>query len=166
MLGRENILWAPWRMSYILNLEKEEGCIFCRAASSNNDRENYVVYRSRHSFVLLNIFPYNTAHVMVAPYRHVSRPDLLSSEEVMDLHESLMKAIKAIDREYRPQGFNIGMNLGRVAGAGVESHIHIHVVPRWVGDANFMPIIGGSKVMPESLEDTYSRLVKAFKKIE
>ncbi len=156
------MLWAPWRITYVVKAGREQECIFCSAANSSDDRKHKVVYRGKHSIVILNIYPYNTAHVMVAPKRHVPRPDLLSKEEAIDLHESLIKAIKAIELEYSPHGFNVGMNLGKVAGAGIEQHMHIHVVPRWAGDTNYMPVIGGTKVIPESIEDTYERLKKAF----
>jgi ATP adenylyltransferase len=157
-----NVLWAPWRMTYIIKAAKEKECIFCRAANSGDDEANKVVYRSKHSIVVLNIYPYNTAHVMVAPKRHVPRPDLLSDEEVVDLHRTLILTLKAVEREYNPQGFNIGMNIGRIAGAGVEGHMHIHVVPRWLGDSNFMPVIAGTKVIPEDLAQTYRRLKASF----
>ena len=150
------ILWAPWRMSYIVKGALEE-CIFCKAARGSDD-ENYVVMRSGLSIAMLNIFPYNTAHVMIAPVRHIARVEHLTREEALDLFETLSSVIKAIDQEYNPQGYNIGVNVGRVAGAGVESHIHIHVVPRWLGDTNFMPVTAGTKVMPEDLYSTYTKL--------
>ncbi len=157
-----DVLWAPWRMTYIIKVSKEKECIFCKAVNSSDDEANKVVYRGEHSIVVLNIYPYNTAHVMVAPKRHVPRPDLLSDEEIVDIHKTLVLTLKAIEKEYQPQGFNIGMNIGRVAGAGVEGHMHIHVVPRWLGDSNFMPVIGGTKVIPEDLGKTYRRLKEAF----
>lgn len=157
-----DVLWAPWRMTYIIKASKEKECIFCKAVNSSDDEANKVVYRGEHSIVVLNIYPYNTAHVMVAPKRHVPRPDLLSDEEIVDIHKTLVLTLKAIEKEYQPQGFNIGMNIGRVAGAGVEGHMHIHVVPRWLGDSNFMPVIGGTKVIPEDLGKTYRRLKEAF----
>lgn len=143
-------------MSYIVKGSSEE-CIFCKAVKGGDD-ENYVVLRSEHSIAMLNIFPYNTAHVMIAPARHVARIEQLSREEVLDLFEVLSRVVKAIEQEYSPQGYNIGVNVGRIAGAGVESHIHVHVVPRWLGDTNFMPVIAGTKVMPEDLRSTYARL--------
>ncbi|MGC8975359.1 MAG: HIT family protein [Thermoprotei archaeon] len=150
------ILWAPWRMSYVVKGSSEE-CIFCKAVKGGDD-ENYVVLRSNLSIAMLNIFPYNTAHVMIAPTRHVSRIEQLTREEVLDLFETFSRVIRAIDQEYSPQGYNVGVNIGRVAGAGIESHVHIHVVPRWLGDTNFMPVIAGTKVMPEDLRNTYTRL--------
>ncbi len=143
-------------MSYVVKGSSEE-CIFCKAVKGGDD-ENYVVLRSNLSIAMLNIFPYNTAHVMIAPTRHVSRIEQLTREEVLDLFETFSRVIRAIDQEYSPQGYNVGVNIGRVAGAGIESHVHIHVVPRWLGDTNFMPVIAGTKVMPEDLRNTYTRL--------
>lgn len=136
-----------------------EGCIFCKAVSGD-DEDNYVVLRSKYSLAMLNLFPYNTAHVMIAPVRHVARLELLSQDEVIDMFNVFSKIVGAIDIEYSPQGYNIGINVGRVAGAGVESHIHVHIVPRWLGDTNFMPVVSGTKVMPEDLRTTYLRLKK------
>jgi len=159
------ILWAPWRMTYILKAKEETGCFFCKAVKSRDDVKHKVIYRSKFSIALLNIYPYNTAHVMIAPKRHVPRPDLLSEEESLDLHNMLNLIIRAIEVEYQPQGFNIGMNIGKVAGAGVEGHMHVHVVPRWLGDSNFMPVIGGTKVIPEDIARTYRRLRASVEKV-
>ncbi|MEM4487081.1 MAG: HIT domain-containing protein [Zestosphaera sp.] len=155
------VLWAPWRMSYITKAFSEE-CIFCKAVGGN-DEDNYVILRSNHSLAMLNLFPYNTAHVMIAPVRHVARLELLTQDEVLDMFSVFSKIVEAIDREYSPQGYNIGVNMGRVAGAGIESHVHVHVVPRWLGDTNFMPVVSGTKVMPETLSTTYSRLKRRLK---
>ena len=151
------ILWAPWRMAYIKDAGKSSECIFCRAVRGS-DEDNWVVYRSQYSVAMLNIYPYNTAHVMIAPKRHIPRLELLTSEEVLDIHETLTLMIKAIEKEYSPQGYNVGINIGRIAGAGIEEHLHIHVVPRWSGDTNFMPVLAGVKVIPEDLKKTYERL--------
>jgi len=158
------ILWAPWRMKYILSAQEDKECIFCKAVKGN-DRENWVVYRGSHTIAMLNIFPYNTGHVMVAPKRHVPRLELLNDNELLDLAKAVKLLVEAIDAEYKPHGYNIGMNIGRVAGAGIEAHIHIHIVPRWSGDTNFMPVIGETKVMPESLNDTYNRIRSSVAKI-
>jgi len=159
------VLWSPWRMKYILKASKGfEGCIFCKAALGD-ERENWVVYKSKYSLIMLNIYPYNTGHVMVAPKRHVPRPDLLTDEEALDLHKSTVIALKALDLEYKPHGYNVGLNLGRIAGAGVEEHMHIHIVPRWQGDTNYMPVVGQTKVLPEDLNQTYERLKKAILKV-
>lgn len=157
------ILWAPWRMAYIKNASKAKACIFCEALRMS-DEEALVVFRSKYTIVMLNKFPYNTAHVMIAPKRHVPRPDLLTDEEALDLHKVLSITLRAIDNEYAPQGYNIGLNLGKIAGAGVESHMHVHVVPRWSGDTNYMPVTAGTKVIPEDLLVTFTRLKKAFDK--
>jgi len=157
------ILWAPWRMAYIKDAGKAKACIFCEALRMS-DEEALVVFRSKYTIVMLNKFPYNTAHVMIAPKRHVPRPDLLMDEEALDLHKVLSITLRAIDNEYAPQGYNIGLNLGKVAGAGIESHMHVHVVPRWSGDTNYMPVTAGTKVIPEDLLVTFTRLKKAFDK--
>ena len=152
------ILWAPWRMSYIRKASEVAECIFCKASSSVNDEENLVVFRTKHSVVMLNAYPYNTGHVMVAPRRHVPRVEMLYDYEALDLFNSLKTIIECLNEEYRPDGYNIGINIGKVAGAGVEAHLHIHVVPRWLGDTNYMPIIADTKVMPEDLKTTLTRL--------
>lgn len=157
------ILWAPWRMTYIKNASKAKTCIFCEALRMS-DEEALVIFRSKHTIVMLNKFPYNTAHVMIAPKRHIPRPDLLTDEEALDLHKVLSITLRAIDNEYSPQGYNIGLNLGKVAGAGIESHMHVHIVPRWSGDTNYMPVTAGTKVIPEDLLVTFTKLKKAFDK--
>ncbi len=164
MVKRMRVLWAPWRMAYVKNASKTKSCIFCEALRMS-DEEALVVFRGEHTIIMLNKFPYNTAHVMIAPKRHVPRPDLLTDEEALDMHKALSITLRAIDREYTPQGYNIGLNLGRVAGAGIESHMHIHVVPRWSGDSNYMPITASTKVIPEDLLVTFTRLKKAFSEV-
>ncbi len=139
-------------------------CIFCDAVRSP-DTKHYVVYRSRYSIAMLNLYPYNTAHTMVAPLRHVPSIELLSEEELLDLFKTVNVVIQALREEYHPDGFNVGINIGRAAGAGIEQHVHVHIVPRWVGDTNFMPVIGNTKVLPESLETTWLRLRKAIERI-
>ncbi len=155
------VLWAPWRMTYVKEASSAGECIFCEALKLRDD-EALIVFRGERAFAILNKYPYNTAHIMIAPKRHVARPELLTNEEVIELHEILTLIIKAIDSEYSPHGYNIGLNIGRVAGAGIESHLHIHVVPRWSGDTNFMPIIAGTKVIPEDLRNTYKRIKRAL----
>jgi len=150
-------------MKYILSGGGAK-CIFCEAVEGD-DRKHWVIARSKHSIAVLNIFPYNTAHVMVAPKSHIPRPDLLSRDEVLDLHSLVILVIKAIDREYKPHGYNVGMNIGKVAGAGIESHLHIHIVPRWLGDTNYMPVIGLTKVMPEDLTQTYERIRRSLESV-
>ncbi len=148
---------------YIREFSKvsKRGCIFCNAVKGR-DEEHYVVYRSKYSIAMLNLYPYNTAHVMVAPKRHVPRPNLLSDEELLDLYKVVNLVIEALDREYKPHGYNVGMNIGRIAGAGIEAHLHVHIVPRWSGDTNFMPVIGNVKVIPEDLGKTFRRVREAI----
>ncbi len=151
-------LWAPWRLEYIKTADDQPGCIFCAAVEGEN--EELVVQRGRHSLVLLNKFPYTSGHVMVAPLRHVGELGELDDEEVLELHRLTSAGIGALAEAYAPQGYNIGWNLGRIAGAGVLDHIHLHVVPRWAGDTNFMPVLADVRVMPEHLEETRRRLAE------
>lgn len=152
-----NKLWAPWRSKYVY-LRKRSGCIFCRAKKAKNLKKLYILEKSEHSLSMLNLYPYNNGHVMVAPYRHVKSLELLSDEELLDMIKLINKAKVIIDKRLKPHGFNIGLNVGKVAGAGFASHIHAHIVPRWTGDTNFMPLIGGARVMPESLDSLYELL--------
>jgi ATP adenylyltransferase len=160
-------LWAPWRSTYIQNTSKgtEPGiCLFCKVQKDNNDIANWIVKRSKFSFMILNAYPYNAGHVMVVPYRHIPSIELLSDEEVIDLFHLVKESMDAIRNSYNPNGFNVGINIGRVAGAGIENHVHVHIVPRWNGDANFMPVISNTKVISETLEDTYKKLSNYWKK--
>ena len=151
-------------MEYIQAAKEEEegGCIFCELPSEPDDEASRIVARADLAFVLLNRFPYNPGHLLVAPYRHVGELGELTAEESVALHELLARSIDALTAEMEPHGFNIGMNLGRVAGAGIPDHVHWHVVPRWGGDSNFMPVIGQTKVLPELLEETRRRLAPRF----
>lgn len=160
-------LWAPWRAKYIQDVADKtpDSCFLCEAIRSKNREEVFVLEVSKYSFAILNIYPYNTGHLMVVPMRHVGNFEELTEEEHTDLSLLLAKAVKAVKLAYSPHGINIGMNLGRAAGAGLETHIHYHVVPRWRGDTNFMPIIADTKVISEMLEDTYRKLKEAFQKI-
>jgi ATP adenylyltransferase len=152
-------LWAPWRMEYInYAREGEGGCIFCELPAEGDDEKNYILTRGEKAFVILNKFPYNSGHLMIAPFRHVGEVEQLEDEEALDLDHLLQKSLKALKEAMSPDGFNIGMNLGRVAGAGVPDHVHWHVVPRWSGDTNFMPVVGETKVLPELLHESYRRL--------
>lgn len=152
-------LWAPWRSKYIYS-RKKTGCIFCGARKERNIKKKYIVERSGHSFSMLNLFPYNNGHVMVAPYRHVGSLELLSGEEIMDLMEIVNKTKVQLDKKLKPHGYNIGLNIGRVGGAGFAGHVHVHIVPRWFGDTNFMPVISDSKIVSESLDAMYKLLKK------
>lgn len=156
-------LWAPWRMKYIrelIPLKKPQKCIFCEAIKSEKKREKLVLVKGKYAFIMLNLFPYNSGHLMVAPIRHVPSIELLSEEESLDLWKLTQLSVILLRKAIKPDGFNIGINIGRIAGAGVEDHVHIHVVPRWCGDTNFMPVISNTKVIPEAIYDTYDFLMK------
>jgi ATP adenylyltransferase len=154
-------LWAPWRLEYIKQADELEGCIFCLAAAGA-DEEALVVHRGEHAFALLNKFPYASGHLMVAPYRHVAELGELSAEEVLELHRLAAGGMAALAETFGPQGYNLGWNLGRIAGAGIVDHVHEHVVPRWAGDTNFMPVLADVKVLPEHLAETRAKLAAAW----
>lgn len=157
-------VWAPWRISYITG-EKKNGCIFCITVRENKDRENLILYRGETGFIILNRYPYTNGHLMTVPYRHTSRLEDLNETERLELTNLTIKSIEVL-KIIRPDGYNIGMNIGKVAGAGIEDHLHFHIVPRWNGDTNFMPVIGDVKVMPEYLDETYRVLHRELKIIE
>jgi len=160
----EKPLWAPWRMEFI-EAEKKPGCIFCQFPAEEAEeatRLNLLAHRGRRSFTLLNRFPYNNGHVMVIPRAHVAALDELSPDDFADLHGELKNAVAVIRRVYRPEGMNVGMNLGRVAGAGIADHLHYHVVPRWGGDTNFMPVLADTKVMIEHLDQSWRKIRDGF----
>jgi ATP adenylyltransferase len=155
-------LWSPWRYQYISKASPAEGCIFCEQSAARQDRENLILLRAEYSFVLLNLYPYTTGHLMIAPYAHVATledADDLTIAEMMLLAKRAEARLRAV---YRAPGFNIGMNIGECAGAGVAGHIHTHVLPRWTGDANFMSTVGETRVLPEDLDTTYEKLLNAF----
>ena len=154
-------LWAPWRIDYILN-EKPSDCIFCVSSDQEQDRERLILYRTGLSFVMLNRYPYNNGHMMIAPFRHTADMNELSIAEMLDMFATLRLCRNVLEKTAVPQGFNIGINLGKAAGAGVDDHIHIHIVPRWNGDTNFMSVIGDVRVMPENLQNTYEKLFPGF----
>ncbi|HEW64074.1 HIT domain-containing protein [Fervidicoccus fontis] len=162
------ILWAPWRSVYIKEISKEEkgSCIFCKAIAEKDDNKNLVVFRGNKTFVIMNKYPYNSGHLMVVPYKHVSRIENLDNEELLELSTLIVRSVKVLTELYRPDGFNIGMNIGRAAGAGIEDHIHVHIVPRWIGDTNFMPVIGETRVISENLTEAYAKIKEAFQKIK
>jgi len=159
----EKPLWAPWRMEFI-DAPKPTGCVFCElpARDPSEDRSTLVAHRSAHSFTLLNRFPYNSGHVMVIPRQHTADLAALPPAEFADLHDELKRALAALAAVYSPEGFNIGMNLGKVAGAGIADHLHYHLVPRWGGDTNFMPLLAETKVLIEHLEATWERVRRGF----
>jgi ATP adenylyltransferase len=154
-------LWAPWRLEYIQQADELEGCIFCLAAAGP-DEETLVVHRGENGFALLNRFPYASGHLLVAPYRHVADFGALSDEEALELHRLAEGGMAALAETFQPQGYNIGWNLGRIAGAGIVDHVHLHVVPRWAGDTNFMPVLADVKVLPEHLSETRAKLAAAW----
>jgi ATP adenylyltransferase len=155
-------LWAPWRLEYIKSADEERGCLFCDAAAAADDGERLVVHRGPQTIVLLNKFPYASGHFMVAPVRHVGDYGELTDDEVLELHRFASAGMGALSQLYGPQGYNVGWNLGRIAGAGVVDHVHLHVVPRWAGDTNFMPVLADVKVLPEHLQETRRRLAEVW----
>lgn len=162
-------LWAPWRMKYIQNVDKvdDNECIFCKKPSlpKEKDRDNLLLFRGKKCFVLMNLYPYNNGHLMIIPYLHTSDILSLDKETSGELWELLCKSREILTKSINPDAFNIGMNIGRVAGAGIDQHIHMHIVPRWNGDTNFMPAIGKTKVISQSLEDTYDTLYPYFQEL-
>ncbi len=154
-------VWAPWRIEYI-KAEKTAGCIFCDKPKENKDKKNYILYRGKKNFVMLNSYPYNPGHLLVAPYRHIGNLEELTEAERNEHFELVSRSIVVLKKVLKPVGLNIGANLGRVAGAGIEDHFHSHVVPRWQGDNNFMPVLGDTKVIPQALADTYATLAGCF----
>jgi ATP adenylyltransferase len=154
-------LWAPWRLEYVASADEDDGCVFCRAAAAD-DEAGLVVHRGDRAFALVNRYPYASGHLMIAPYRHEGDFGELSAEEALAVHRLAATAMGALADAMRPQGFNVGWNLGRIAGAGVVDHVHLHVVPRWAGDTNFMPVLADVKVIPEALAETRRRLAAAW----
>jgi ATP adenylyltransferase len=154
-------LWAPWRMTYIESSTKQNSkeCFLCKAATSTNHKEDLMLERNKDTVVVLNLYPYNPGHVLVAPTKHVRDFSEISKEELCSLFITMSKWIQRLELKMKPDGFNVGANLGSVAGAGLPDHVHIHVVPRWKGDTNFMPTIASVKIIPELLESTYEKLV-------
>ena len=162
-------IWSPWRMEYILAAKEQgddSGCIFDDLPAEDDDERTRILRRGRLAFVIMNSFPYNPGHVMVAPYRHVGDFRALEADALAEIDALIGRSITALEDEMQPHGFNLGMNLGRVAGAGIPDHVHWHVVPRWNGDTNFMPVVGQTRVLPELLEETYRRLRPRFVEAE
>jgi ATP adenylyltransferase len=155
-------LWSPWRYRYVTGQDPETGCVFCRKIEESRDEENLIVYRGLNTFVLLNLYPYTSGHVMIAPYRHIGRLSLADDATWAELMTLTRKAEQAIQTAYKPEGINLGMNLGKSAGAGIADHIHMHVLPRWQADSNFISVIGETRVLPEALSDTYRKLKPLF----
>lgn len=159
-------IWTPWRMQYIQGNTKDDGCIFCLAAEGSDDRENLVFYRGENVFMILNRYPYTSGHVMCVPYDHESRLQDLSDEIRNELMACITKTVAILQEVYDPEGFNIGLNLGAVAGAGVAEHLHVHIVPRWTGDTSFMTAVSATRVLPEVLADTFRRVKEAWEAVE
>ncbi|OQX88927.1 MAG: HIT family hydrolase [candidate division Zixibacteria bacterium 4484_93] len=159
------VIFAPWRMEYITRGDLEEGCLFCRVLSEENDRENLLLFRGGLVSVVMNRYPYANGHLMVFPNRHTGNIEEMTSKEASDLFRFVSHCVKILKKVVSPSGFNIGMNIGRSAGAGVVDHLHIHIVPRWDGDTNFMPVVSSTKIISEALEATYDKLLPQFKRL-
>ena len=155
-------IWAPWRMEYILKAEAEEGCFLCNTRDSENDRESLVLTRNAQAFLVMNRYPYANAHLMAVPNRHIGELENLTQEELTAMISLVQDSVRVLKEAVGAQGFNIGINIGHVAGAGVVDHVHVHIVPRWEGDTNFMPVLGETKVINEHLLNTYDRLRPYF----
>jgi ATP adenylyltransferase len=150
-------LWAPWRIEYIQRA-KESGCILCQKPGENDDQANFILYRGKNNFVILNAFPYNPGHLMIAPYRHTASLQDLTDSEAMEHFSLVKKSLALLKQVLKPDGFNIGLNTGKSAGAGIEEHLHTHIVPRWQGDTNFMPVLSNTRVVSEGVAATYKKL--------
>ena len=155
-------LWSPWRYQYVTQAIPEQGCIFCRKMQENQDKGNWILYRGLNNFVLLNLFPYTSGHLMIAPYAHIARLSDADDAIWMEMMALTRKAEQALQKTYQPEGINLGMNLGKSAGAGIADHIHMHVLPRWHADSNFLTTIGETRVLPEALSETYLKLKPLF----
>ena len=158
-------LWSPWRMEYILS-EKGDGCVFCDKVADSDDEANFILDRGETCYVMLNLYPYNNGHLMIIPYQHVPSPEQLEEDVLTEMMLMVSKGLKVLRRAMHPDGFNVGINIGKAAGAGIEQHIHIHVVPRWEADTNFMPVFSQTRVIPELMDDTYQKLKAAWEESE
>ncbi|TET25298.1 MAG: HIT domain-containing protein [Dehalococcoidia bacterium] len=154
-------IWAPWRIEYI-EMEKGGGCILCDKPKEKDDAASYILHRGNKNFIILNSYPYNPGHLMIAPYRHLASLEELTDDERDEHFEIVSRSIKVLKQVFKPDGFNIGLNLGKVAGAGIDDHVHTHIVPRWQGDTNFMPVIASVRVIPQALAETYKKLKGKF----
>src|SRR5262249_29165421 len=155
-------LWSPWRYRYLANVERKPGCVFCRVIGEQQDDRNFVVHRATFNFVILNLYPYASVHLLIVPYHHAAALREIDEATLTEMMQLATRAESALGSEYKPDGFNVGMNLGQAAGAGIADHLHLHVVPRWTGDANFVSIVGETRVLPEELPVTWNRLRKHF----
>lgn len=157
-------LWAPWRMEFITSEKKEGCCVFCDLPKENEDKKNLILHRGEKVFVILNKFPYNLGHMMVVPYEHTNRFETLKKEQLLEMMEETQRVIGILTEIYRPEGFNTGMNLGQAAGAGIKEHLHFHIVPRWNGDTNFMPVLAETKGMPEHLQTCFDKCFEVYRR--
>jgi len=157
-------LWAPWRLEYIVG-PQADGCIFCEFPRQDGDEANRILFRGRHTYVIMNAFPYSNGHLLIPPYRHIDKLTELTDEESLETMQLAQLSCKALTELCRPDGLNLGWNLGTAAGAGIADHIHLHIVPRWSGDTNFMPVLGDVKVIPEAMERTYAKLKEQFDRL-
>lgn len=155
-------IWAPWRLRYVSNAKDSDECIFCAKPRLGDDREALIVHRGAGCFVILNLYPYTNGHLMVTPFSHIGRFQDIPAALLAEMNALAQRAMGILEQVYRPEGFNLGLNQGKIAGAGVPGHIHLHVVPRWAGDNNYMPVIGDTRVMPQSLEESYDALLGGF----
>jgi ATP adenylyltransferase len=155
-------IWTPWRYAYVSSVDKTAGCIFCQLLNLGDDKKAHIVHRGNFNFVILNAYPYTSGHVMVVPYEHVDRLNRLPEDAANEMMALTRRLETVLTELYQPDGVNLGMNIGKAAGAGVAGHIHMHVLPRWVADANFMSVIGETRVLPETLDETYRRLKEKF----
>jgi ATP adenylyltransferase len=155
-------IWAPWRLRYVKDAKHSDECVFCAKPNDGDDRQALIVHRGEHCFVILNLFPYTNGHLMVAPFDHIGKLQQIPAEVTAEMMTLAQRAMDRMEEVYDPEGFNVGINQGRVAGAGVEGHIHLHVVPRWAGDNNYMPVLADTRVMPQSLEESYDALRGGF----
>jgi ATP adenylyltransferase len=155
-----HVMWTPWRMEFILS-NKTEGCIFCAKPAEHRDRENYILYRGSRAFIMLNAYPYSNGHLLIAPFEHSPSLELLPDETTAEMMQLARRGIAALRIAFKPDGLNLGANIGAMAGAGIAEHVHLHVVPRWAGDTNFMPVVGNVRLVPETLETSFDRLIDA-----
>ena len=160
MGSKFKILYAPWRIAYILG-KKIKGCLFCKLIKQKNDKKNLILERKKYCFVILNRYPYNNGHLMIVPYKHISKLEQLDDKTLLEMNKAVQEYVVKMQKAMRTDGFNIGINIGKIAGAGIDDHVHMHIVPRWAGDNNFMPVLGGNKVISESFESVYEKLKKS-----
>jgi len=162
-----DIIYTPWRFDYVSNVDnRNEGCIFCIKSAETDDRKNLIVYRAEKCLAILNLYPYSSGHLMIAPYQHTGTIEELDADTLGDMMAVAQKCMRAAREAFGPDGFNIGINIARVAGAGITEHVHMHLVPRWAGDANFMPVVADTRVLPLSLDQVWERLTEQLEKLD